>query len=242
MAATSPAKSPKRAASKPKQVARTTKRAASTTKRAAKTSGRAAKPTTALARPSSAVSRILRKAARTLARKGLRSGVDAARTAAETTLELARDAAGRAHRSGRLPIQCSVDVAVPLRVAWEEWTALDSLPEGIQLVEQIERGRDGHMTGRGAAPRSSNWAAEILDERDCESFAWQSVQGSDCAGLATFHELGERLTRIELNLDVVPNGVLEALLLSSRLADRRAEADLRRFKARLELINPDRYQ
>jgi len=53
--------------------------------------------------------------------------------------------------------------------------------------------------------------------------------------------LSERLTRLELQLDVLPVAVEEALELILHLADRRAEADLRRFKARLETINPDEY-
>jgi hypothetical protein len=68
------------------------------------------------------------------------------------------------------------------------------------------------------------------------------VEGSDCAGLATFHRLSDRLTRIELDLDVLPTTPLDTLALSLRLANRRAEAELRRFKARVEFINPDAYE
>jgi uncharacterized membrane protein len=91
------------------------------------------------------------------------------------------------------------------------------------------------------AQTGARWEAEVLDQRPNESFAWQSVKGSDCAGLITFHRLSERLTRLELNLDVIPQGMPEAMGLLTYLADRRAEADLRRFKAHVELINPDLY-
>jgi len=57
----------------------------------------------------------------------------------------------------------------------------------------------------------------------------------------TFHVLGERLTRLELQLDVVPSRLGEAAALAVHLADRRAHTDLRLFKARLETINPDDY-
>jgi hypothetical protein len=90
--------------------------------------------------------------------------------------------------------------------------------------------------------RNEDWVAEILDEREQQSFAWQSQEGSDCAGLITFHKLSDRLTRIELNLDVVPTGVAETIQLATHRADAKAERDLRRFKARLELINPDLYE
>jgi uncharacterized membrane protein len=87
-----------------------------------------------------------------------------------------------------------------------------------------------------------DWEAEIKDEREDESFAWLSVEGTDVAGLATFHQLSERLTRIELDLDVVPTNPSEAMMLALHLAHRRAEADLRRFKAHVEFINPDVYE
>jgi uncharacterized membrane protein len=102
--------------------------------------------------------------------------------------------------------------------------------------------RDGDLLiGRLAGARPRDWAAEILDERPCESFAWRSVEGSDCAGLITFHKLSERLTRVEADLDVVPMGAAQTLAFASHLAHRRAEAELRRFKARLEFVSPDVY-
>jgi uncharacterized membrane protein len=108
-------------------------------------------------------------------------------------------------------------------------------------VVDVEREGDrlvGHLDGATAR----DWEAEIIDERENESFAWRSCEGSDSAGLVTFHELSERLTRIELNLDVVPVDLLEAASLAVRLADHRVETELRRFKANVELLNPDVYE
>lgn len=141
----------------------------------------------------------------------------------------------------RPPIQAAVDAGVPARIAWQEWSRLQWLPEGVDSVIDVERGRDGELTGCLRGQEEAQWAARILDEREAESFAWESTRGSDCAGLITFHELAERLTRIELSLDVRPVSLAQAAMLSSRLADRRAATDLRRFKARLELISPDSY-
>jgi hypothetical protein len=53
--------------------------------------------------------------------------------------------------------------------------------------------------------------------------------------------LSERLTRLELELDLVPVRSPQAFELLTHIADRRAETDLRRFKAELEKINPDDY-
>lgn len=139
----------------------------------------------------------------------------------------------------RPPIQLSTDVAVPLPVVWREWMRLEFLPEGPHRVGDIER--DGDTLSGVTQPGGETWAAEILDERDLESFAWESRTGSDCAGLITFHRLSERLTRMELTLDVVPTGTSELVALATHLAEHRAGTDLRRFKARLEVMSPDLY-
>jgi uncharacterized membrane protein len=183
--------------------------------------------------------KVATKAAREALERMLTTGAESLRTAAEQTAEVSR----RAYESGlnrRLPIQVAVDVAVPIRFAWEEWLRFESLCEGVDCVHSVER--DGDMLyGRIGTARPREWEAEILDERPCESFAWRSTKGSDCAGLVTFHSLSDRLTRIEQDLDVVPAGAGQAVLFASHLAHRRADAQLRRFKAELEFVDPDVY-
>jgi uncharacterized membrane protein len=144
-------------------------------------------------------------------------------------------------RARTLPIQRSIDVAVPIDVAWDHWMQFQHLPEGTHRVADVER-EDGHLVGRlEGVHADSDWEAEIVDERIDESFAWHSIGGSDCSGLITFHELSDRLTRLELHLDVIPGGFSDAFALMSRIADRRAEAELRRFKAEMEALDPDDY-
>jgi uncharacterized membrane protein len=140
----------------------------------------------------------------------------------------------------KLPIQVAVDVAVPLDFAWSEWMTLRFLPEGVGRVVDIERD-GGDLSGRMDGDSHESWSATVLDERDRESFAWRSTEGSDCAGLVTFHSLSERLTRVELMLDVLPQDVTESALLLARVAHRRARNELRKFKADLELVSPDVY-
>jgi uncharacterized membrane protein len=190
--------------------------------------------------PSGIARAAARKVLKLVARKALTSGAKALRAATDRTAALSREAV-ETGLNRRLPIQVSIDVAVPIHIAWEEWMTFNSLTEGVHRIEDVER--DGQsLFGVTPGPRSSEWVAEIVDEREDESFAWRSVEGSDCAGLVTFHQLSDRLTRIELDLDVLPTGAGEALALSLHLAHRRAEAELRRFKARVEFINPDVYE
>jgi uncharacterized membrane protein len=180
----------------------------------------------------------IRRLVRRMAKEALLMSADAAAKAVRQVGETGIDAV--AERVNRLPIQRSIDVAVPVEVAWAEWMEFRHLPEGANRVNDVERDGEhllGHIDGVGRG----DWEAEVIDERENESFAWRSTQGSDSAGLVTFHELSERLTRIELELDVRPTHLVEAATLALHLADRRVDAELRRFKADAELISPDFY-
>jgi uncharacterized membrane protein len=208
---------------------------ASAKKRPAKGAAQAArKPAKAIARAAvlKAAKALVSKTAEMAARQ-VRSATDRATSASKGALENGFGA--------RLPIQVSIDVAVPLLVAWEEWMSFDPFTEGVHRIEDVER-EGQELIGTVAGPRSVDWRAEIVDEREQEAFAWRSIEGSDCAGLITFHRLSDRLTRIEVDLDVLPTNPTETLTLSLHLAHRRVQTDLRRFKARVEFINPDVYE
>lgn len=184
--------------------------------------------------------KVAKKTVKAVARKTAAMGTDAVRHAADRAAEAGRSAVD-AGASRLLPIQLSIDVAVPIHVAWDQWRSWGSLPEGVHRIEDVERDGDA-LLGHTAGPRSVDWEAEIKDEREDESFAWRSVAGTDVAGLATFHQISDRLTRIELDLDVVPTKPSEAVTLALHLAHRHAEADLRRFKAHVEFLSPDVYE
>ena len=173
-----------------------------------------------------------KKTTKFVARKALQSGAKMIRSAVDRAA-LAGKSAYETSLDRRLPIQLSIDVAVPIDVAWEEWRTWGNLPEGVHRIEDVER--DGDMlVGHTAGPRAVDWEAEILDEREGESFAWHSLEGTDVAGLATFHQISDRLTRIELDLDVLPTNPSEALTFALHVAHHHAEADLRRFKAHVD--------
>ncbi|MBV9941187.1 MAG: hypothetical protein JO262_03570 [Solirubrobacterales bacterium] len=251
--ATPPRSSPTRRAKPPtpapgaksaaKTVARATKPSPA---RATKTVARAAKKSVGgnsgphLPKPNRLARILAKKAAKAAARKSAHAGAAAVRHAADRAALAGRNAY-EASTSKLVPIQLSIDVAVPLHVAWEEWRSWGSLPEGVHRIEDVERDGDV-LIGHTAGPRRVDWEAEIQDEREDESFAWHSVAGTDVAGLATFHRLSDRLTRIELDLDVVPTKPSQALTMALHLAHRHADADLRRFKAHVEFISPDDYE
>jgi uncharacterized membrane protein len=189
-------------------------------------------------RAARAAAKLTGKVARRAVGVGARA---AARAAARGLLKAGAVGSGALiEHTHRLPIQRAIDVGVPIEVAWEQWMEFAYLPEGVHCVSGIERDGDS-LSGRLEGPGEREWHAEVLDERENESFAWRSDEGSDSAGLVTFHPLSHSLTRLELNLDVQPTDLAQAAGLALRIADRRVATELRRFKARVELLSPDDY-
>jgi uncharacterized membrane protein len=136
----------------------------------------------------------------------------------------------------RLPVQESVDVAVPLETAYNQFTQFEDFPEFMHRVEKVEQRDDTHLVWHekiGGIRRE--WEAEINDQRPDERIAWKSLSGTQTTGVVTFHALSERLTRVEVMLDFQPQGLLEKTASGFRMSRRALKSDLMRFKAFVEM-------
>jgi hypothetical protein len=82
---------------------------------------------------------------------------------------------------------------------------------------------------------SREWEVEIIEQRPNERIAWKSLGGTGTTGVVTFHRLSDRLTRIEVNVNLKPHGVLETTVAGFRVLRRAFRSGLNRFKAFVEL-------
>jgi uncharacterized membrane protein len=139
-------------------------------------------------------------------------------------------------RGRRLPIQESVDVAVPLETAYNQFTQFEDFPKFMHRVEKVEQKDDTHlMWHENIWGVRRQWEAEITDQRPNERIAWESTSGSPRQkGAVTFHRLSDRLTRVEVNLDQEPKGIFEKTSSGFRMTRRALKSDLMRFKAFVE--------
>jgi len=145
-------------------------------------------------------------------------------------------APGQGGSGRRMPIQQSVDVAVPVKVAYNRWTQFEDWPEFMHRVESVDQSDDTTLTVTmkvwGITRR---FEAEIVEQRPDERIEWNVTEGLAHTGVVTFHELAPRLTRVEVTLDFAPHGMLEKMGRGMRFAKRAVRADLHRFKAIVEL-------
>jgi uncharacterized membrane protein len=142
-----------------------------------------------------------------------------------------------AHGSGRrMPIQQSVDVAVPVKVAYNLWTQFEDWPEFMHRVDSVDQADDTTVAiSTKVWGITRRFEAEIVEQRPDERIAWHVEDGLSHSGVVTFHELASRLTRIEVSLDVEPEGLLEKAGRGMRFAKRAVRGDLHRFKAYAEV-------
>ena len=136
----------------------------------------------------------------------------------------------------RLPVQESVDVAVPIETAYNQFTQFEEFPKFMHRAEKVEQRDDTHLVWHEKIwGINREWEAEITEQRPNERIAWKSLSGTASTGAVTFHRLSDRLTRIEVNLDFQPHGLLEKTASGFRMSRRALKADLMRFKAFIEM-------
>jgi uncharacterized membrane protein len=145
--------------------------------------------------------------------------------------------ATEAHGSGRrMPIQQSVDVAVPIDEAYDQWTRFEEWPEFMHRVDSVQQVDDStvHISTK-VWGITKEFEAEIVEQRPDERIEWHSEDGLMNSGVVTFHRLAPRLTRIEVTMDVKPDSLLEKAGRGMRFTKRAVRGDLHRFKAYVEM-------
>lgn len=78
------------------------------------------------------------------------------------------------------------------------------------------------------------WDAEITEQVPDDRIAWRNTDGKRNAGVVTFHRLDDSTTRLMVQLDYLPEGVIEKAADSLGAPHRRVRADLERFKEFVE--------
>ncbi len=132
-------------------------------------------------------------------------------------------------------IDQSIDVDVPVRVAYEQWTRFESFPEfmdGVEEVTQINATRSRWRTEIAGVHREFH--AEITEQVPERLIAWRTVDGPHQGGTVTFEPTDAGGTRIVLALDYEPEGLAEKTGDKLGLVKHRIKGNLKRFKGFIE--------
>ena len=133
-------------------------------------------------------------------------------------------------------VENSIDVDVPIRQAYDQWTQFESFPAfmgGVEKITQLDERRTHWVTKIGGVEREFD--AEITEQHPDERVAWKSTSGdTKHAGVVTFHKISDTTTRVMVQIDWEPSGLVEKAGAAVGVDDRQVTADVKKFKEFIE--------
>ena len=134
-------------------------------------------------------------------------------------------------------IEKSIEVDVPVPVAYNQWTQFEEFPqfmEGVEEVRQLDAKRLHWKASILGVTRE--WDAEIVDQTPDQQIAWRAVGGTKNDGVVMFlaDPMNTTRTRVRLRLEFEPEGVVEKAGDALHVVERRVQGDLERFKEFIE--------
>jgi uncharacterized membrane protein len=128
-----------------------------------------------------------------------------------------------------------IEVDVPVRVAYDQWTQFESFPQFMEGVDRVVQLDDRTLEWTATiAGKTKHWRAEILEQQPDTVVSWRSTEGAQNDGMVGFEPLGPTRTRITLQLDVEPEGLVEKAGDALGVVERRVKSDLERFREGIE--------
>lgn len=130
----------------------------------------------------------------------------------------------------------TIDVAVPITTAYNQWTQLEEFPKFMDGVESVQQTDDVHshwkVTVLGV---EREFDTRITEQIPDERIAWTTTHGdTEQAGVVTFHRIAENETRVAVQMDIESGGMLETLGAKTGIVGHRIKSDLGRFKEFIE--------
>jgi uncharacterized membrane protein len=128
-----------------------------------------------------------------------------------------------------------IDVNVPVRTAYNQWTQFETFPRFMEGVKEVRQLDDKRLEWRAEiGGKEEAWEAEIVEQVPDRKIAWRSVSGTPNAGSVMFEPVDDGHTRIMLTMEYEPQGLTESVGSALGFDDRKIAGDLKRFKEVVE--------
>ena len=132
-------------------------------------------------------------------------------------------------------IEKSIEINVPVRTAYNQWTQFEEFPKFMEGVKHVKQLDDKHLHWKAEiAGKEKEWDAEITEQIPDTRIAWRSRDGAQNAGVVTFHRLSDSTSKVMLQMEYDPDGVLENVGDVTGMVSQRVVGDLERFKRYIE--------
>ena len=132
-------------------------------------------------------------------------------------------------------IEESIELEVPVRTAYNQWTQFEEFPrfmEGVERIDQLDDQRL-HWVAEIAGRRRER-DAKISEQTPDQRIAWYAEGDTKHAGVVTFHRLDDNRSRVMLQMEFEPTDFVEKVGDAMGVVRRRVKGDLKRFKDFIE--------
>jgi uncharacterized membrane protein len=131
-------------------------------------------------------------------------------------------------------IQKSVDVGVPVSVAYDQWTQFEEFPQFMTGIVEVRQTDDTHLHWAADIDgERKEWDAEIVEQVPDRVIAWRSTGGLQNHGRVQFEPIDEG-TRVDVTIEYDPDGTKESLGALVGFDGRQVEKDIERFRDLVE--------
>jgi uncharacterized membrane protein len=132
-------------------------------------------------------------------------------------------------------IEKSIEIEVPATTAYNQWTQFEEFPKFMEGVTEVKQVDDTHLHWKAdIGGKEKEWDAEITEQIPDKRIAWRSRNGALNAGVVTFHRLSDSKSKVMLQMEYDPKGVVENVGDAVGVVSRRVLGDLERFKRYIE--------
>ncbi|MBM9506326.1 SRPBCC family protein [Actinacidiphila acididurans] len=146
--------------------------------------------------------------------------------------KIGKKSKGGGGKSKSVTVVEDIDVGVPVREAYDQWSRFQDFSTFAKGVVNVERADDTTSNWTVKVAKSTrSWKANVTEQVPDERIAWttEGAKGK-VRGVVTFHPLGENLTRVLLVLEYFPKGLFEKTGNIWRAQGRRARLDLKLYR------------
>jgi uncharacterized membrane protein len=132
-------------------------------------------------------------------------------------------------------IEKSIQVDVPVRTAYDQWTQFETFPKFMDGVKQVQQLDDKHLRWKAEiAGVDREWEAEIVHQEPDERIAWRALAGAQNDGTVSFASVGADRARVNLRMEFDPEGLVEKVGDATNIVAMQVEKDLENFKEFIE--------
>jgi uncharacterized membrane protein len=132
-------------------------------------------------------------------------------------------------------VEETVEVAVPVRTAYNQWTQFESFPQfmsGVESVTQLTDTTNHWVTKVGGV--QGEFDTEIVDQEPDDRIAWRSTDGKSHAGIIRFTPLDANHTKVKVHFEWAPETLTEKAGAALKIDEMQVKADMRKFKEFIE--------